>query len=253
MADTRDYRVLVPVDVLEGQDISRSLVDAFASVSVVLLGYHEIPDQTGPDQARAEFGETARRKLADHRSVFEAAGCDVTSTLVFTHKPLQTFERTAVDRDCDAILLLNPAPVLERFLVAFRGDVNVDRIARLVGAILTETDITVTLLHVVDDDTERADGERLLDTAATALTDVGIDEERIDRSVVVDGSPTDEILDAASECDLVVAGESRPSIRRFIFRDRAKRIAKRTADPVLMVRGSYADSEGDESPAADGE
>ena len=241
MANTQDYRVLVPVDVLGGQDISRTLVEAFASVPVVLLGYHEIPDQTAPSQAREQFGETARRKLADHESVFEDAGCDVTSKLVFTHRRLKTFERTAVMLDCDAVLVLNPAPVLERMLIAIRGEVNVERIARLVAAILADTEIAVTLFHVVADETDREQGEDLVETARGALVDAGVDRALIDSQVIVDRSPTEAILDAATEYDLAVVGESRPSIRRFVFRDRAKKIAKRTADPVLVVRGDYLD------------
>ncbi|MFD1587130.1 universal stress protein [Halorientalis brevis] len=242
MVNTNDYRVLVPVDVLGGQDISRTLVEAFASVPVVLLGYHEIPDQTAPSQARAEFGETARSELSDHHAVFEAAGCDVTSKLVFTHRPLKTFERSAVLLDCDAVLLLNPAPVLDRILVAIRGDVNVERIARLVGAIVADTEIAVTFFHVIANEAHREDGETLVETGASALVEAGVDPNRVESNVVGNGSPIEAILDVAGEYDLFVVGESRPSIRRFVFRDRAKKIARRTVDPVLVVRGDYLDA-----------
>jgi len=242
MATTHDYRVLVPVEVLGGQDISRPLVEAFASVPVVLLGYHEIPDQTSPSQARQEFGAKAHRKLAAHRSVFEDAGCDVTSKLVFTHRRFETFERAAVLLECDAVLLLNPTPVLDRCLVPVRGDVNVDRIARFVGAVLDETDIGTTLLHVVPNEDRREAGADLLDAMASRLAATGVDDDRIERTVVVSGSPTRAILDAAAESDLVVVGESRPSIRRYVFRDRAKKIAARTVAPVLVVRGEYLDA-----------
>lgn len=252
MADTQDNRVLIPVDVLAGQGISRSLVDAFASVPVVLLGYHEIPDQTSPSQAREEFGETARRKLSNHQSVFEDAGCDVRTKLVFTHNRLKTFERSAVLLDCTAILLLNPAPVLDRFLVAVRGDVNVAHIAQFVGAVLAETDIDVTLFHAAPDEAHREEGTELLESVTSALMATGVESDRIDSTVVVDGSPTEAIRDAATESDLIVVGESRPSIRRFIFRDRAKKIAKRTVTPVLVVRGEYLDA-ADESTELPGE
>jgi nucleotide-binding universal stress UspA family protein len=252
MADTQDYRVLVPVDVLGGQDISQRVAEAFASVPVVLLGYHEIPDQTSPDQARMQYETVARKKLTDHRSVFEDAGCDVTTRVVFTHNRLKTFERSAVLLDCNAVLMLNPAPVLERFLVTLRSDVNVDHIAELVGAILTGTDIQVTLFHVAAKEGQKEQGADLLETTASALVAAGIDGDRIDRTLVVDGSPTEAILDAAGEYDLIVAGESRPSIRRFVFRDRAKKIARRTVAPVLVVRGEYLEA-ADEAAELPGE
>jgi len=53
-------------------------------------------------------------ELAELRSVFEDVGCDVTTRSAFTHDRLKTFERVAVDASCDAVLVLNPAPILER-------------------------------------------------------------------------------------------------------------------------------------------
>lgn len=178
--------------------------------------------------------------------MFEAAGCEVTTRLVFTHDRFQTFERVALELDCDAVLLPNPAPILERILVAIRGDVNVDHIARLVAMVLTNTEIDVTLFHAVSDAESREQGEEPLETAASMLVEQGIYRERIDITVV-DGSPTDAILEDAGDHDLLVIGESRPSIRRLIFRDRAERIAKRTVDPIIVIRGEYLEPRETES------
>ncbi|MBZ6494150.1 universal stress protein [Natrinema longum] len=249
MSAQRDHRVLVPVDVLEGQSVPRTIVDAFASIPVVLLGYRELPDQTGPDQAREQYGDRVQAELAELRTVFEDAGCDVTSRSAFTHDRLKTFERVAVDESCDAVLVLNPAPVLETVLVAIRSDVNVEHIAGLLGTILTDTALELMLFHVVSDETARDGGVELLEAARSELVAVGVDTGRIDSRVVVDDSPTDAILEAATEHDLLVAGESRPSIRRFVFRDRAERLARRTVDPVLVIRGEYLES--DEEDAVD--
>ncbi|MFC4439335.1 MULTISPECIES: universal stress protein [Natrialbaceae] len=252
MAAPRDHRVLVPVDVLGGESVPQTVIDAFASVPVVLLGYRVLPDQTPPDQARDQYGARVRSELEELHDVFEDAGClDVSSRLVFTHNRLKTFERVAVEASCDAVLLLNPAPVLETVLVAIRGDVNLDHIARLLGALLTDTDLEVTFFHVVPDEDERERGSELLDAAVSALADVGVDRDRIDTSLVVDGSPTREILEAATDHDLLVVGESRPSVRRLIFRDRAKTLARDTVDPVLVIRGEYL--EADEAGTAEDE
>ncbi|MFP9193004.1 universal stress protein [Natrialbaceae archaeon A-CW1-1] len=250
MVDPHDHRILVPVDILGGQSVPASIVDAFASVPVVVLGYHEIPDQTTPEQAQSEFEAQARAELEKLQEVFETAGCAVTTRLVFTRDRFKTFERVALELDCDSILLLNPAPILERMLVAIRGDVNVDHVARLVATVLTDTDIDVTLLHVVSSDDERAKGEAALEMAASTLEENGIERDRI-RTVVDDGKPTDAILDAAADHDLLVVGESRPSIRRLIFRDRADRIARRSVDPVIVVRGSYLESNGTDTGSTD--
>ena len=249
MSAPRDHRVLIPVDVLEGESVPETIVDAFASIPVVLLGYREIPDQTSPEQARDEYGDRARADLEELRTVFEDAGCDVTSRLVFTHDRLQTFERVAVEDACDAVLILNPAPILETVLVALRGDVNVDHIARLLATILADTTLELTLFHVAPDDAQKAAGTALLETARSELVAVGVDDDRIDSTVVVDDSPTAAIVEASADHDLLVAGESRPSIRRAIFRDRAKRLARRTVDPVVVIRGEYLEPEADEATA----
>ncbi|MCU4741653.1 universal stress protein [Halobacteria archaeon AArc-m2/3/4] len=241
MGEPHDHRVLVPVDVLGGQSVPETIVETFASIPVVVLGYHEIPDQTVPDQARAEHEQQAQAELEELRTMFETAGCEVTTRLVFTHDRFKTFERVALELDCDAVLIPNPAPILERILVAIRGDTNVDYIARLVATVLAGTEIDVTLFHVASSDESRERGRELLETAASTLVEQGVERDRIDIEIVA-GAPTDAIFEAASDHDLIVAGESRPSIRRLIFRDRAERIAKRTVDPVLVIRGAYLES-----------
>ena len=247
MTQRDDHRVLVPVNLLGGETVPETIIDAIASLPVVILGYHEIPDQTATDQARMKYEKQARAELDELRGVFERAGCDVTTRMVFTHDRFKTFERVAVELQCDGILILNPAPVLESVLVAIRGDVNVDYIARLVAAFLAGTTIDVTLFHVVTDDEEREQGVLSLETAAAKLVEHDVELDRIE-TVVVDGRPTDDILTVASDHDMLVMGESRPSIRRHIFRDRADRIAKRTIDPVLVIRGEYL-----KSPTTDSE
>ncbi len=241
MRESYDHRVLVPVDVLGGEAVPETIIDAIASLPVVILGYHEIPDQTAADQARTKYEEQVRAELDELRGVFEDAGSTVTTRLVFTHDRFKTFERIAVELDCAGILILNPAPVLEEVLVAIRGDANVDYIARLVAAFLAGTSIDVTLFHVATDDEDRKSGAASLETAAANLLEYDVEPDRIE-TVVVDGRPTDAIFSAAADHDLLVIGESRPSIRRRIFRDRAKRIARRTVDPVLVIRGEYLES-----------
>ncbi|TYT62515.1 universal stress protein [Natrialba swarupiae] len=254
MAAPRDHRVLIPIDVLGGESVPRTVVDAFASVPVVLLGYRVVPDQTGPGQARDQYESRVRDELDDVQQTFEDAGClDVSTRIVFTHDRLETFERVAVETECDGVLLVNPAPVLESVLVAIRSDVNLEYIAQLLGALVAGTDLDVTFFHVTSDEGDRDRGSELLDDAVDELIAVGVDRDRVDTALSVDGSPSREILNVASEYDLLVVGESRPSIRRFIFRDRAKTLARKTVDPVLVIRGEYLEVEDAEESAATGD
>lgn len=242
MVELHELPVLVPVDVLSGQSVPVTVIEALASVPVLLLGYNEVPDQTSAGQAQQQFEGQIRAELSELRTTFESFGCAVSTRIAFTHDRFQTFERVAIEDDCSAIILLNPAPVLESMLVAIRSDVNVDHVTALVAAVLADTEITVTLLHVATSDEERATGESAIGSAAERLERRDIGAERIARTIA-EGPPTDAILDVATDHDLLVLGESRPSIRRRIFRDRAERIAKRSLDPVIVIRRVYLESQ----------
>lgn len=242
MAASRDHRVLVPVDVLGGEAVPEGIVETLASVPVTLLAYRELPDQVGTDHARDQWGARARTELEALEDAFLEAGCvDVRTRLVFTHDRFETIERVAVDEDCTAIVLLEPAPVLESVLLAVRGDVNLEPIAAFLGAVLDGTDLTVTVVHVTDE-SDRDQGTQVLETAADELAVAGVDRERIETTLLVDGSPTRAILAASTDHDLLVVGESRPSVRRLVFRDRARVLARGAVDPVLVVRGKYLQS-----------
>ncbi|MDY7083395.1 MAG: universal stress protein, partial [Halobacteria archaeon] len=92
MTDTRS-KTLVPVEVLEGESVPQGVVELLSNVPVFVLGYHEVPEQTAPDQARSQFGEKANAKLDEIVEAFEQAGAEVESRLVFTQDSNKTLER----------------------------------------------------------------------------------------------------------------------------------------------------------------
>lgn len=251
MTDVRENRVLIPIEILRGQDVPESVIDSFASTSVVLLGYHEIPEQTAPGQARMQFEEQAQSALEDFETVFAEAGCDVSTRLVFTQDPMKTFERVAAELECDSVLVLNPAPVLEQILVAISETVNVEHIARLVGDVMADSDVEVTLYHITPDNEKRERGEEILETAAETLEASGIDRDRLVKAVVVDDEPLEALLEAAEGYHLVVVGESKPTIRDRIWGDISETIAEQTVNPVLVVRRDYLEVPDEELESRD--
>ncbi|RLM83470.1 universal stress protein, partial [Haloarcula sp. Atlit-7R] len=132
MRDAGNVRVLVPVAVLEGQVIPDQVIRLLSSATVVLLAYHEIPEQTAPEQAREQFEPKARTELEDLVEAFGTEGTAVETHLVFTHDSGQTIERTATEADCDAVLLSNPAPTLDRIIVPVKEHINIDTISKVV-------------------------------------------------------------------------------------------------------------------------
>ncbi|AXR76925.1 Universal stress protein [Natrarchaeobaculum sulfurireducens] len=238
--------MLIPIEVLEGEGIPESIASAFESIPVVLLGYHELPDQTPPEQARTQFEERATAKLDELAAAFEDAGGTWTTRLVFTRDALQTFERIAVELECDGVVLLNPIRAIDRVLVPLRSGVNVSNIAELVSRAFGDGDAEVTLLHVTSEESDADAGRELLEEAAETLVENGVDPERLLESVVVDDAPLETIVEVADDHDFVVVGESKPSIQDRIFGDPSERIATRTVSPVLIVRQRFLEMDDDD-------
>ena len=233
---------LVPVAALQGEALSEALVELLSNLDVTLLGYHEIPEQTATEQAHDQFNEQLQAKLEEYVELFERHGGVVVPRTVFTHNVQETSKRIAIEQDIGAILIGNPAPSVDRVLVPIRGQVNLDPILAMTAALVDdETDIV--LFHAAPSETERADGDQLLSTAADQLEATGIAPDRIDRQLTVSDTPLRAISDAAADTGLVVIGEKDPSVVDIIFGDAADRIAEASASPVLVVRTDRSDND----------
>ncbi|MFW6437124.1 MAG: universal stress protein [Halococcoides sp.] len=228
--------VLVPIKVLEGESLPDGIPELLANAHVVLLGYHVIPDQTAPGQAQMQFEDRAQDRLDEFERAFLAAGATVETRLVFTHDAQQTIHRQSSEHDCLATLVPRAVPELETVLVPVRGTVGLDRLSRVVGGLFGPMDVAITLYHVARDDESDADVDVLLDGLADQLQDQGVGsgrvETRIDRGV----RPSEAIADLAEAYDVVVMGESDPSLATFVFGLSAERIADRFLGPVFVVR-----------------
>ncbi len=133
--------ILVPIRVLEGEAIPEGVPELLANAHVVLLGYHVIPDQTALGQARMKFEERAIHRLGEYEAIFEEAGAATERRLVFTHDEQKTIDRMIAEYDCLAVLIPNATVPPEEVLVAVRGTVGADRLARIVAGLFGDTDI----------------------------------------------------------------------------------------------------------------
>ncbi|AUX10321.1 universal stress protein UspA [Halalkaliarchaeum desulfuricum] len=228
--------VLVPIQILEGESIPEGIPELLANAHVVLLGYHVIPDQTAPGQARMQFEERAAPRLDQFEEILEKAGATVDTRLVFTHKAQTTIDRMIYEHDCVAAIVPKATRPPEEVLVAVRGTVGVDRIARVVAGLFGDTDVSVTLYHLAAEDATDEDVQTLLDGVADRLVELGMDEDALDTRVGRGKNPKQAIADAADEFDAIVMGESDPSIATFVFGMRAKQVAERFLGPVIVVQ-----------------
>ncbi|MFC7140827.1 universal stress protein [Halosimplex aquaticum] len=232
-------RVLVPLAILEGGTVPPGLIDLLGTVDVTVLGYHVLPEQTPPDQARLQYEDRATEALDDVTAEFAAAGGAADHRLVFTHDREQTVRRVAAETGADAFAIVGATGPVERLLVPVSGDVAVDRITDFVADLVGDRDVGVTLFLATDGD---ADEERTaLDDAAATLRDAGIDVE----TTLATGGPFEALVDAAAGHDAVVMGERAPSFRSLVFGEETDRVAAETVGPVLVVRRGD-EGEGDE-------
>ena len=225
--------VLVPVAALQGESLSQAVVDLLSSVEVTLLGYHEVPDQTALEQARDQYGTRLQRRLSGYASLFDGP---VSTRTIFTHAPRNSIERVAIETESTAILLVNPAPVVDRLLVPIRGPPLLEQLTATTAAVIAGTDAEILLFHAARSEADRESGQELLSTAADQLATAGVEPDRIATEVRVTRSPIRAITTAAEDSEFVIIGERKPSLADRIFGDVADRLATSTDGPVLVVR-----------------
>lgn len=235
-----DPTVLVPVDASDDGTPAAGVLDLLGAVDVVLLGYYPVPSQAAPAQIRAQHGSEAAERLDAVKQALVARADTVVDELHYTHDRQETIDRVAGEHGCDAVLRLGPADVVDRILVPLRGDSNVDNILRLVGALLEAGDASVTLFHSVDEGGDREYGETLLADAADRLHAAGIAPDRIDRQLSVTAETGADIVARAADFDVVVLGETKPSLRERVLGRVQRQTITGTDVPVFVVRNTDA-------------
>ena len=221
-------RVVVPVAVLENQAVPLGLMTLLGTMDVTVLGYHVLPEQTPPDQARQQYEDRANEALEDVAEEFRAAGGDADYRLVFTGDRQKSIARVAEEVDARAYALTGATGEVDRLLVSLSGNVAADRILSFVVELVGDRDIDVTLLRVAGDE-----GITNLDEAADRLVDEGIAVERI---AATKRGPLEALLDAVPDHDAIVMGEQAPSLGSFLFGEVTERVAAESVGPVLVVR-----------------
>ena len=242
--------ILVPVDVSDPGRPSASLVELLSPHSVVVLGYYPVPDQSATDQVRSQFGEEAAAELDGVADRFADAGAAVESVLVFTKDHSETIGRVAAEHEADAVLESDATSSAEsvvppdRILVSLRGDDNLDEILAFLRALLSERDAAVTFLNVTSAVEAEERGEALVRNARDRLLE-GLgdrpDPDLIECRQERDRAPAETIVDAADAFDLLVFGESEPSLRERLFGSVTNKVTEASPKPVLIVRNSHED------------
>ncbi len=222
-------KVLIPLAVLEGETVPKTLATFLDPADIVVLGYHVLPDQTSTEQASMQFEERAQETIADVAAVFEEA---VETRIVFTHDRDQTVERVAADIDATAVLHSNPGGSIDDVLVPLRNAIDADRLADLVATLVAEHHVTLWGLQQ-----DGFDAAAAVADASERLTDRGFSADRITtETTTVEGDPIRAIVARSAEFDAIVMGESEESLRSVFLGEDEDRVAEATVAPVLVVR-----------------
>ncbi len=229
--------ILVPIDASDPGDPSADLVELLSPHSLVVLGYYPVPDQSSAEQLRSQFGEEATAAIDEITDRFTQAGADAESLLVFTRDRSKTIDRVAAEHEANAILTTGAVgESLDQILVPMRGDENLDQIIDFVGVILQGSEASVTVFNVASSDKDASRGELIVRGACDRLQEQGIDPDRVNWRQEENGAVSDAIVGTAAEYDLLVVGESKPSLRERILGEVTNRVIDKSPAPVLVVR-----------------
>lgn len=232
MPPIEELTLLIPIDVSEPDPPALAVLDVLQPFEVVLLGYFPVPDQAEPALIKHEYEDEAGARL----DAVAAGRPDVTEVLVFTHDREATIDRVADEHGCDAVLTAWDTDHVDRILVPIRGDANVERIVSVVTELLRESDATATFFHSVAEDAESSQAEFLLRGTVERVQEFGIEADRVDWEIAETGDPYRDIVDRGDSYDLVILGETEPSLTERIVGDVLSRIIDDIAAPALIVR-----------------
>lgn len=237
MNDLTFSSVLIDVELPAPTKLSPALIGALSPLRVVLLGWFPVPEQTSPEHARDMFAGEAQDALDAVARRFAEMGTEVATRLVFTGDKRDTFTRISTEENCDGVLIPGTMDEMRRILVPLRGLENLSQIAPFVGALCKNNTATATLLHVVEGErTEGDSGIEMLEQAQEQMQEDALDADRIGLELIPNASPTNTILDRAGDHDLMVLGETRPSVQDILFGTVPERIATSTDMPIVIVR-----------------
>ncbi len=252
MSPEDEITVLIPVDISGSYSLPAAVLNLLSSAHVVVLGYYPVPSQTAPAQIKHQQEDDAERKLEALANRLSGHAERVTEVLVFTHDRDETIDRIANTHGADAVLTPGDVGSVDRVLVPLRGGSNVEKILSLVKTLLGSTDARATLFHSADEDDTEEYGEDLLEEAVEYLVDGGIDRSRVDVQLSTGEDTVADILAAGDGYDVLVIGETKPSLRDRILGRVPSKILTDTPEPVFVVRDTEGTDE-DEDEVEDKE
>lgn len=207
--------VLVFVEFPDPKFPTSGFLNGLAYPDAELIGFYQVDEDESVEEARAEHDEEFRAELARHAEQFEERGVRTEFDLTFDDDPVETREKVAKKDGVDAILTSGGANTLGRVLIASRHTKNAEaKVNTLLNIVDRDELLSVDLIHVADpDDPEgEAEGESVLKSMSSILTDQGIPSIRINQEVRKGSDVSFELRQAARNYDLFVMGATEQDV-----------------------------------------
>lgn len=218
--------------------LDTSIVESLTPTQVILLGYWPVPDQSSPQQLRDQFEDEARETLDAIRKPLEDRGFEIVSELSFTKDRDHLIDRVANKHDSKSVL--SPGVVQsdrpDSVLVLLKSDSDLDRIVSTLGTLVGDSDVDILLFHALERGDDVDATEYMLNGVADRLEKQGISPDRIRWEQSEHGSRVETIVLEASDHDLVVLSESKPTVRERIFGPVQSAVTDQTDRPSLTIR-----------------
>ena len=233
--------ILMPIDVSKSVSMDGTLVESLSDANVVLLGYWPIPEQSGSDQTREQFGTEAEERLQTVADQLTDRGVNVQTRLVFTKNRNQVIDQAVNQYDCQSVLVPgreSGSEPTERGIVLVKPNADLDRVATTVGKLFAETDVELLLFHVVERKNKRLHDatEYMLRGLAARLGELGINPDQVKWEQSTDKPRYGVILERVTDFDFVVLSETKPTIRERVFGTLQSKLADKTDKSLLTIR-----------------
>lgn len=232
-------RVLVPVDLSREDWEDLEPVELLSSTDVLLLGFYPVKDQVSLAQAREQLGEKAQRRLEILNDKFFDLGIEPESELVFSENFSDAVDRVAVEKNCSAILTWNQRMVFEKIGVLLKCKHSIDHVISATVWLMIDQQQEIVFVHFLEegiDDETREKRKSVLKSNLDYLCDRGFDRDQLKIRMVVVDDPEEAMVKTANEYDVLIMGETEPTVKSTIFGLHHELVQEESDGPVLIVR-----------------
>lgn len=240
--DPTNSRILIYVDLSEDIEYDRIPIELFSSLDVILLGIYPVSDQATPEQTRDNFGEEAEETLETVKDNFALSHVEAETCLRFTSEPLETMNKIAYEKECDAILTPGEIEHLDQILIPVKGTEDSARMAKFTCDLLEESPKNITLIGFVEAEDRKSDHRSILEQFENDLVDGGLPDERIEIRVETVDSVEDGLIEQIDKYDVAVLGESESDLKDVVVDSVHEKVLQQTTVPLITVR--FPDEEG---------